>query len=376
MNLPTSQPPRQMTILAESNPASLSAANGGRHRTLQLHSLVEEAGIRISCIPVEKPCSNLYKYLLGAQYLLQTGLANGGSLRLVRRYGSALARVKKSIRSHQGEKVLLWEVSHPNNIAVAHFAKQAGFNFIATPHNLESLVLEMHKRDAGLSGSRVRAEMRAYARAGSVFCISREEQWLLALHGVDADYLPYYPVKELETFLLSLRPKRAAVRQERLLILGSCVNPPTAEGMREQLQMLKSVPGGPDLPVDIVGSKTEALRPLLEGTRYQIHGLVSQEALSDFLVNAKAVLVHQKAAAGALTRIPEMLIAGVPVIANPVAARSALGFPGVHVYDSSADLHQIIGRSPLEMPPPPQRPIHAQKRFIESLLKLVEKGTG
>jgi hypothetical protein len=173
--------------------------------------------------------------------------------------------------------------------------------------------------------------------------------------------------------LLGIRARRRAATPTRLLLLGSIGNPPTAAGMRELLHLLGSLPGGRALPVDIAGFGTEALAPHLIGTSYRLHGSVNQELLADLLVQAKVLLAHQTAAAGALTRIPEMLCAGVPVVANPVAARSATELPGVHIYDSTAGLEELIHLH-FESPPVPEKPVHAEQLLIQELAALCGKG--
>ena len=312
------------TILADTDASSWETANGGQHRTRQIREILAEAGFAVASLPPEQSFSNLRKYCLGIKYLLQSGLASGASPRLVRHHGRMALRAGRALRQHQGEKVFLWENTHPNNHALADLAARAGYSLLALPHNLEALVPPRPAKPRSLA-KRIVAEARALNFASSVFCISREEQWLLAAYGLRAHYLPYHPPRELEPFLLGIRARRRAAAPTRLLLLGSIGNPPTAAGMRELLRLLGSLPGGPTLPVDIAGFGTEALEPHLVGTSYRLHGSVNQELLADLLVQAKVLLAHQTAAAGALTRIPEMLCAGVPVVANPVAARSATG---------------------------------------------------
>jgi hypothetical protein len=75
--------------------------------------------------------------------------------------------------------------------------------------------------------------------------------------------------------------------------------------------------------------------------------------------------------AGAVTRIPEALLAGIPVIANRNAARDQPETPGVHVYEDAAEFAELV-RARLPYPPPPPEPVAAQRRFTEQLRRLVD----
>jgi hypothetical protein len=96
-------------------------------------------------------------------------------------------------------------------------------------------------------------------------------------------------------------------------------------------------------------------------------GTVSDDELLSEQLKARALLVHYVPTPGALTRIPEALIAGIPVIANRHAARGYEALPGIHVYDTPADLVDLSAAE-LPMPPIPPRP-DAERRFAASVLQ-------
>jgi hypothetical protein len=118
--------------------------------------------------------------------------------------------------------------------------------------------------------------------------------------------------------------------------------------------------------VDVAGFGTEQLRGLLDHTTYCLHGGVDEIKLNELIKSAGAVLVHQKAAVGTLTRIPEMLLAGVPVIANSIAARNHVRLDGVHIYETPEELFELLKR-PLAEPALPERPARAEQRLGEVL---------
>ena len=72
---------------------------------------------------------------------------------------------------------------------------------------------------------------------------------------------------------------------------------------------------------------------LLDLSRYasakvQFLGRLDTAAFDELLVRARAVLVPQVAGFGCLTRIPEMLAAGIPVLADDMTTSAAGAVPG------------------------------------------------
>ncbi|NJR76340.1 MAG: glycosyltransferase family 4 protein [Scytonema sp. CRU_2_7] len=144
--------------------------------------------------------------------------------------------------------------------------------------------------------------------------------------------------------------------------------------MIQQIQLLNQISKNVDFHIDIAGYGTEQLQEYCDGPNFTLHGTVDQGKLNYLLSNVKAILVHQKAGAGALTRIPEMLIAGVPIIANSNACRSAFDYPGVYCYDNQVELAAFMNKS-LDFPPILERPVAAERRFIDCFKHLVSLST-
>ncbi|NJL11155.1 MAG: glycosyltransferase family 4 protein [Calothrix sp. SM1_7_51] len=213
-------------------------------------------------------------------------------------------------------------------------------------------------------------EITNLAKADKIFSISREEQWLLKLYGIDNDFLPYYPPKEILNFLLDVRKARKISEKKRFLIIGTANNNPTIQGMIEQIQWLTSIKKEANFEIDIAGYGTEKLKEYCCDSTINIIGSVDSKELHNLLVNAKAVLVHQKMGTGALTRIPETIIAGIPVIANSSACRSAFNYSGVYCYEDKSELLNLICKK-LDIPEILLPPIEAENRFLNYILSLM-----
>lgn len=116
----------------------------------------------------------------------------------------------------------------------------------------------------------------------------------------------------------------------------------------------------------IAGYGTERLRMAFEHTGARVVGTVSEVDLVALQLDARALLVHYVPAPGALTRIPEALMAGIPVVANRHAARGYETVSGVHVYDSPEELVELLAAD-LPEPAVPTPPA-AEGRFVSRVL--------
>jgi hypothetical protein len=101
----------------------------------------------------------------------------------------------------------------------------------------------------------------------------------------------------------------------------------------------------------------------------KIHGRLELTQLCDLMASSEKAVVFQTRGSGALTRIPELLLAGLPVICNPHAARSAQHYDGVEIFDTDEELVALLNtRAPI--PRPPGRPVQAENRLIKRLREL------
>jgi glycosyltransferase involved in cell wall biosynthesis len=155
-----------------------------------------------------------------------------------------------------------------------------------------------------------------------------------------------------------------------VLILGSAFNPATARGMSWQLQCLAES-AAPGTEVIVAGPESERVLADHARTGVTLLGRVSREKLLALLESCSVLLIHTFGGAGAVTRIPEALLSGIPVVANPNGARDQFGTPGVHIYASPGEFAALLA-SPLPIPPEPPPPADAAARFRSTLERLAE----
>jgi len=359
-------------IYVHSRFAPMEFSNGGDKRTAQIHELLSKSNIAFQKAELERymPRSkSLALYLKGITY--------GKKISFSRRYhhiGRYLKTFSSFISIHK-PSLFIWESVSEQYLLLARKLWDQNVPLIALPHNIESLVKGNRSFFSHLVAPKWFSEEIGYLKyANVVFTISREEQWLLSLYGVKADYLPYYPVESVQQFLMNIRAKRKGKHHgskiKKVLLLGTFYNPPTITGYIELLKQLIEIK---DIEINIAGYGSEKMAKLSD-KNVKIWGTISNETLSDILIDINVAIIHQEPTTGALTRIPELLIAGVPVIANSSAARNYYDLDGVYTYYNFNELFSLIATTTITLPPIPQRPADAEKRFIDTVRTLTWNG--
>lgn len=255
-------------------------------------------------------------------------------------------RVPTIYDKYKGKNVIfLWE--NTNDVASLYLMKSAGAKIIGYPHNLESLVPTQfdsitHKQ----APYWLYDEINRLKLCDEVYAISKEETWLLQLFGVNASYYPYYPPKVIEQELLSIKRKRQKRIKEntkaQYLVLGSATNPPTRLGMQKLINYFESQENV-NYTIHLAGYNTETLE-ISKGSTIISHVTVSTDMLNNLLIQTDGIIIYQPTTSGALTRIVENRIAGIPIYANFGAARDFYNLPDVHVYNEVEELNKLINR--------------------------------
>jgi len=122
--------------------------------------------------------------------------------------------------------------------------------------------------------------------------------------------------------------------------MGTAYNLPTLDGMR---QVIKAVTRDNVLKNErliIAGYGTKERLSQIDDSRIDLRGELTDAELDDILSSTKGCIVYQDSGCGALTKIPELLIAGVPVIINSHAARSHHNLPGIFEFETLEQLGQ------------------------------------
>ena len=258
--------------------------------------------------------------------------------------------------------VLIWENTEDDLLASA--AQQLGLKVIAVPHDLVTLNRPTH----GDTWPDLAREVRGLSRSDALFAISLEERWLLQLLGCSAGWLPYFPPAALETSLLRTRAQRRPAADAPILMLGSATNPQTRAGLEHQLKLLRAVSPALGRKVVLAGNGTQDLAALA-GENVEMRGAISDSELTTLMAEAAVLWTYQAAGTGALTRVVEALLAGLPVAGGGVALRSTAHLADVFPVETIAQLHQLLPLLPV-VAAQPLPPTQAEEDFVKTVTAL------
>lgn len=349
--------------------------DGGSKRTAQISEILKDNAISeefyqpdITRI-FQKKFSALEGIRLLSQHKIQSSLTKKALTQLGFNY---YKRQKTLAHYAQSFKLLLWESSRQQNYLMSYAAKDTGFKVIGLPHNLESLVTGQVSDFTGKAAPYwFEEELQSLRQCDSIFTISREEQYLLKLFGLQAEFLPYYPPKEVVDFLDLIRLKRAMeAKTGMILLMGTAGNKPTFDGMLDRINFFDTNMKNSGLKLHVAGYLTEnLLNHLPSNPDVILHGTVSNGKLAELMTQCTFAWIHQNISTGSLTKIPELMIAGVPVLLNADAARNFHNVKGVKVYEHADDCVEAM-KSELPIPEAPERPLVHERIFIREIKRM------
>lgn len=348
------------------------ARHGGTRRSQQIREILERNGVHVGNVALESDRRR-------TRFARAAGIVRGviasplREIPSIRRpsglYHRAMADL--SLRSAPPGLPVVWEGGPGETFYGGWAAQKHGHRVVAAPQNFDSLTPGMASAWTGRqSPDWLEEELSELRHADAIFVLSSHDRWLLSLYDVHADVLPYYPPADVRDHLLDLRRERSARSDIRtsVLALGTMGSEPTARGFRDLLGLIEGSSRLQSTAASIViaGYGTELLRSAFQRSGAHVVGTVSEPDLDALQRDARALLVHYVPAPGALTRIPEALLAGIPVVANRHAARGYESMSGVHVYESPDELAELLAADLPEpdIPAPPT----AEGRFVAQVV--------
>lgn len=250
--------------------------------------------------------------------------------------------------------------------ALVESLKKQGTRVIAVCQNIESL--SAGQAAPGRQRALLNREIDVLSECALAVTISREEDFLLNNLGINSIFFPYYPVESIAKKMLEIRVEREKREKSGLLLIGSFNNIPTKEGMLKVISFWKKI--GYALTGErlmVAGFGTDSLKAD-EHEGIEVLGTVEEGALGGLCAGIKACLCYQEKASGALTKIPEMLMAGVPVIANTRAARSYYNTEGLFEMTSLEEIGSVLKEAEGFNPPVPKKP--SEDALLSSIRKV------
>lgn len=358
---------------------SYPLGHGGEKRTSQIFDLIQSNfGSIFKYNPGTKADYSKIKALFNSIHLLKPkDFLQIDSLHSLKKYAHYLYKQYKvnkySETTFKPGDILLWENTMSSYGYIPKLIKKLSIPIVALPHNLESLVSgQLYNFTKIKSPDWFKYELKYLKECDEVFTISQEEQWLLNVFGINAHYLPYYPIQIVEDQLKIIKEKRSQqfnIIKDKILLLGTASNPPTFSGMLDRIKLFSKA--FPNRFLDVVGYRTETLAPYITNKNIRLHGGVSNPYLHDLLLNTKVVIIHQNASSGALTKIPELLIAGIPILSNTFAARNYHKISGVYEYYCDSSFISMIENDTFQSPQSFSKEVIHENYFIDTITNLI-----
>jgi hypothetical protein len=231
-------------------------------------------------------------------------------------YREALARVPRPavcVMEHVGFADLL-ELNRTESIPT-----------IACIQNLESFdtaapLAGNDTRKAHLVSVDFAGELGVLARCDERLFISKVEAGLVGGLGICSQYYPYVPTGAIRESLIRIRHQRSEtgkVQRGLFLMLGSAAHSSTWESFSWFIRNARDKGLPRQAHVVVSGHHTERLLPpRVSIPGVELRGWLDQAELDELLVSAEAVLIPQTMGLGAVTRLPELACAGIPMITS------------------------------------------------------------
>lgn len=271
-------------------------------------------------------------------------------------------------------------VSHAACLWTLPFQRERGIKTVVVPHNFDSLDHDFdltQKRMLNVSMGDLTTEIHALGQYDARLCISKIEAAFVTGIGYPSGFYPYAPVGAIRTFYEGVRAKRAANQQESglFVLLGTAAHKPIREGMRWLLDQIEQV-GLPDgAQVVVAGNGTETLLAGRNIRGVECLGWVDEATLDDLLTRASAMLLPKTRGFGAATRIAEMALAGLPMIASEYVAHALNPLPNlIPVAHNGQAWHDAMERITRGDVPPPAPIEESPSALIDLAKSWLERG--
>lgn len=234
----------------------------------------------------------------------------------------------------------------PETVAVL---SQKNIPMVSVVHNLESLLPRSF--DKMPQWNLFNAELHLLRKTNLCVTISLEDSWLLQNFGIENYYYPYFPAEEDEERLAKIRIARRGRGKKFFASYGTVYNRPTLLGMKQLAHAWPVLSEG-HFPLVLSGyGVTQFIKEEELPQSVKVMDCREPQSFDNFLADSVACILHQESGSGSLTKIPELLRVGVPVVASRHASRTYTNDPGVYVYQEFSEIPALLQRV-MESPPP------------------------
>ena len=319
---------------------------GGVKRSHQITELLKKRYKNIKILKLEKfkRINRIKKILFYFKINKYINKLNVPNLSIKQKYKIScnILSVKTRIPKIKTGDILIYEHSQVLSWFVPFVFYQLKCKVLVFPHNLESFVPQKLVSRFLTRQQNQALELAVLRFAEKVFVISKEENWFLRLQNCNSFYFPFIVDKKQSFELEKLKEKRLNRKNNnQFLILGSFY-PPTKDGIIELVSYLQQN-FNEDYVFHIAGYGTEQLKAeIKQSGNVFLHGTVSKEKLYELYETVDACILNQPPTTGALTKIPELLFAGIPIISDVNASRNFFKYENLYTFWDIKDLGRLI----------------------------------
>ncbi|MFQ3578655.1 MAG: hypothetical protein SNJ71_00765 [Bacteroidales bacterium] len=302
---------------------------GGKNRSLQLKEIFEENGYILTTIQKPKRPTFFSLLLWSLRYLLRFRLHRPICISAFREGGIRLHFFEQIFKAYPHITHYLQEGTGFGATISAPIVKSFEKKIIFTPANIEGMApydkawthtIPLHLR--------LKEEFYYFRKADAVFCISEEEAWLLRIAGVNAHFLPYIPPRKLLERILLRRSNRIPDTKFGFLYFANFYNAPNILGLKRLMNDIQTSKIKLPYPLKVAGLGANTMKKYAEGVSgVEFLGELSTEQLEKCLLTCLAVVLFHHPTSGMLTRVPEMILSGIPIIGNLDALKAYCLFP-------------------------------------------------
>lgn len=305
--------------------------SGGKFRSLQTYEIFEKAGFDMT--PVQEPLrpSKLRILLWAIAGIIKFGVYRPWHLDSLRTTGYNYFKITSFRKQYPNVRIWLIEGTGFGALQNVLMLKSSGCFVLLAPINVESLAPYPHAWTHKLPTlERLKIELKYYLQADGVFCISLEEAWLLSILGVETYFLPYHPPAKLMERINERRKKREGLQKNGILYYANFHNSPNYLGFKKFVEEKGYI----NRKIRVAGLGIDKVTPLInDKNEFIILGELTDEKLEQELVQCEKVFFNHFPTSGMLTRVPELLLSGIPVEGNLAALK------GYSLISQSDDSH-------------------------------------
>lgn len=333
-----------ISILFELAFIDQEAWSGGKARSVQLLEILQDAGFRITEAdrPVRPGKFGLLRWAIAG--ILKFGIYRPFTLDSLRTTGFNYFRYSWYASKYPDAKTYLLEGTGFGQVQSVRILRSFGKRTILVPANVESLVkYDSWTHEKGLLYA-FTEELQYLKEADSIFCISEEETWIIRVMGCNGYFLPYFPPRQSMELIARRKQARLTSAKKGLFYFASFHNAPNILGLKNFINER----GFEGKKIRIAGMGIEKVKPLLDKhPEFEVLGELNADQLEKELISCEAVVINHFPTAGMLTRVPDLLLSGIPIQGNIDALKSYVLIspdvdPGEHLAGLTRKANQVF----------------------------------